>query len=526
MHSAQVPIIFALAALLWISAGAVLPDPPAAPATLLLAPILYLAGGRIRAQMAGLSPRDAMAPAAQVLLGTFLIGGVLQVLDPEAGSPTGGSGLAASLLLGLALSLGEPALAPGGAAPDGPRDRPAGIRRLLAGEALLTLALGAVLAPVIARFLAPLPEGSGAGGQLPPAVLDLAKGFAAGAGVGLAGGAGLLLVRGELPRSALHVGLAEATVVASAALGSGAASLAALTAGFLSGAGAERSGAAGRGAARDGTSSCASLAAVVAGAGIFIFAASRLDLARFGSAAGAGAALWLGSVVLRFLVHFGFGGLLRPGRSGRWLPALAWGLHPGPAGLGLFLAAGAGTGGAAFLPPREAELLVAVLIALLVQGVTAGAAIAAAERGLAETTGRERWMRLIARGIALRAERRAVLDLRSRGWLEDSAAAAMEEAIGAAERQVEMEEEEMRAAEPGLPAEELTRAVERILDAGRRAVEEARESGRVDGDAAREVERELARSRVRSASAPLSELLGGAPRGGPEGAVPPAPREE
>jgi hypothetical protein len=151
----------------------------------------------------------------------------------------------------------------------------------------------------------------------------------------------------------------------------------------------------------------------------------------------------------------------------------------------------------------------AIALCILIQGSTSAAAVSRAARGPVPGEVRERWSRLRALSIALRAERRAIGELARQGSLDDDALTSMEEAVAGGERRIDAALSEIQGREPALRSEEMSAAVRAVLAAGREAVAEARARGWIAGPAAEEVERELARRWSRSGTASLHELLSG-----------------
>jgi hypothetical protein len=151
----------------------------------------------------------------------------------------------------------------------------------------------------------------------------------------------------------------------------------------------------------------------------------------------------------------------------------------------------------------------AIALALLFQGTTSAAALSRASRGEVPGEVRDRWSRLRALAVALRAERQAIAEIARQGSLDDDALNSMEDAVAGGERRVEAALSEVHGAEPALRSEELSAAVRAVLAAGREAVAEARERGWIAAGPAAEVERELARRWSRSGTASLHELLSG-----------------
>jgi len=151
----------------------------------------------------------------------------------------------------------------------------------------------------------------------------------------------------------------------------------------------------------------------------------------------------------------------------------------------------------------------AIALALLFQGTTSAAVLSRASRGEVPGEVRDRWSRLRALAIALRAERRAIAEIARQGGLDDDALSSMEDAVAGGERRIEAELSEIHGAESALRSEELSAAVRAVLAAGREAVAEARERGWIAAGPAAEVERELERRWSRSGTASLHELLSG-----------------
>ena len=496
------------------------------PTAFVLAPILFLAGARLRKLLtAGFIGSTAAASSSQVILGTLILGGSAAVLGASA-RPLAEAGPGTLLLLGLALSLGEPWLASRlDRAPSGSARGAARLGALLEAQGIFGLLIALVLAVILRAQIAP------AGG--PPAqsleflrpCADILKGLGAGAATGLLGCLVLGPVRSEPTRMVLSIALAEAGTI-SALMFSGAELFAPFIAGSIAwreagGASDRNLGAPEFPAGEDrralvpkGPSGASfphgDLLILLCGAGLFAGAGMGLEFVDLTAAMGLALLFCGGSMLLRFLVQLGVGGLCRwfhPWEiPQRWLLILAWSSPPGPLALGLFLvvcpSAPAGT---------QAVLLLSVLTALAIQGLTAPLALRAVrEDGPANTGMAERWEILSARAIALRAESEAAQELIRRGDLDEEAAAAIQGALGEAEHRLAMDRDGVLGAEPGLRAGQTARAVRAILAAGREAVARARLRGQVDGAAASRVEREIARGSLRTASAPLHDVIAGA----------------
>jgi len=522
VNSAIIPILYVLAILGSLLVSTSGPAARAIPPSLFLAPVLYLLGMRLR-RLRGSGALLQIAPSAiaQVLTGTFLLGGGLYVAGMGPEFPGSGK-IAGALLLGLAASLGNPgprnALLSSGVDGSDPEPSPhargeARLGTLLEGQIYLTFLVAIPILSALGILVRPEPLEGGALSVARDIFLEVLKGFAVGAAWGFPGILLLGIVRAGPPRAALHLAIACAAAV-TAGFSEGSTPLASITAGFLCAgpARAERDPRepGGRGSGFPG----ADLISIASGAGLLVLAASLLEPGQLLSALPWAAAIWLGSVILRFLIQFGFGGARRWFRPGdipaRWLPALAWGSYPGPASMG-FLLVGLGPGlwqaGGKDSDGLSAILLILIALALLIQGATTRAALRRAEQIFPRAEGWG-WERLRARAIVLRAQRRAVDDLRFRGDLDEESVRAMEEAINSAERLVEMERDEISTRDPRIRSLELSRAVRGVLASGVMAVREARIRGLIPPEVAGEIEDDLVRRMQRAGSVSLHELLG------------------
>jgi hypothetical protein len=493
---------------------------PAPAAALLLAPLLYQAGARLRTLERGLLRSAIWPAAAQVAAATFLLGGAAYALLPGwASGPWRGGGLGAALLWGLVLSVGE-ILTPGERSEGrggGERERFSLLART--GETL-TLSIAALLFPVLCHWAAR--------GEIRVEPLALARelGTALGLGAcaGLAGGLLLRVTRRALPREFIHLLSAEAATLAAASAG-GSLPLAMVSSGAAA-AFVSRSAGEAEESSRAGEEGGEGLEPVLpgsvwllAGAGLLALAASNLFPSQVLTSLWLGAGLWGGSVLVRLLVQLGAGGARRWFRPrevpARWLPALAWASSPGPAAAGLLLLGaeavgpdplGVGLGWAA--PAFIAPPLLALTLAILLQGSTWGTVAARWAAGSVKPRSRARWELLLARSVALLAERREVAELRKSGRLDEEAAASMEAMITAAERRTDQALAELAESEPSLRRADLGSAVRAVLAAGREAVARARRRGWLAAGEAAEVERELALRWARSPEGSLHELLG------------------
>jgi hypothetical protein len=512
VKTVPLPLLYVLLAAVIIAIPAFGPAAAASPAAILLAPILYRTGERLRAALSrGAFFQALPASLGLVILGTLILGGAAYAIGPVGL----GAGLPEALLLGAVLSTAEPW---GTSRPaSSPRSLTRGAARLqdfldaqCGISVLLAIPVFAVLGSLAAHPAPPLWSPG----------LDLLKGFACGTAAGIAAMALLRPLRTPVPRSAVHFAAGIVAALAAAAV-AGSAPLAALVAGAVArrdartGIEGARTGRRVAGPEREAEEAGApaeDLLVLIAAAGILVLAARMVTAGSILPILPFAILLWVGSTAIRLLVQFGFTGLRRWRRPGelpaRWLPAVAWGSFPGATGLGLLLAA-SGPG----ILPGDAILAagMAVILGAAIQGGSTGAALRRALAWPGRTLESDRWESLAVQTVALRAQRRTVEVLRTRGDIDEEAAEAMADALGNAERKIDLAREEFVRQAPEMRGAELARAVRIVIESGREAVAAARARGEIDAASAEEVERELAIRWLRSDSSTVDEVLGSVP---------------
>ncbi len=500
------PILLVLAILApaWIAgtdffgAGAVRPGvfgPAALPVFLLLAPPLYLAGHRLRSLRSEGLVRPAMTGALQTILGSVLLGGLVYAAFP-AGPGSSSTDVRTAILLAMGLTLGEGFPSAGN---ERSRDPSSAAGRLLCfrqAHSAFTILFAAVALPFLLRAApgGPLPSALGLGGR------DSAVGLAWGIGIGWSTARFLPRDKASSWHAFLQL-LAGTATAAGVAWAGGSPPLALIACGFLHGADSDKTPV--LSTSPNGTIQ------LLSAAGILAVAGSTLEGPDVRHLLAPAAVLWFAQAVIRILILSGFGGLifwLSPGNFPiRCLPALGWSCFPGPLAAGFLLVATAATSSA-----RGGDrLLLAVALALLLQGTSAGPILAAAARNALAPSLRPRWARALAARVALRAQLDATERLRESGEIEEEAAIALRDAVGCAQRKLDGHIAELAAAQPSLRSERLSEAVRKVLDAGRAALARAREEGSIDEKAACEVEADLARRWRRAGAVSFEESLSG-----------------